>query len=68
MTLADAEDLSATSRAGVLSCWPAILQGYGLRIFHFSFSPALNTISLHIDSPSTPYLMVRIARLILLVN
>jgi hypothetical protein len=68
MTLADAEDLGATSRADGLSCWSAILQSYGLGIFHFSFSPALNTISLHPDSPSTPYLMIRIARLVLLVN
>jgi len=68
MTLADAENLGATSRADVLSCRPAILQSYGLRISHFSFGPALNTVSLHPDSPFTPYLMIRIANLALLIN
>jgi hypothetical protein len=68
MALADAEDLGATNRADILSCRLAILHGYDLGISHFPLGPALNTVSLHPDSPFTQYLQSRVANLTLLVN
>ncbi len=45
------EHLSATYGANTLSCWFAVLHGYGLGIPHFPLGAALNTVCLHFSPP-----------------
>jgi hypothetical protein len=47
LSLSNAEHLGATSRAGALSRWLAILHGNRFGGLHFLLGSALYTISLH---------------------
>jgi len=48
LSLANSEHLRTAYWAGSLGCWLAVLHRYAPGIFHFSLSPALDTICLHL--------------------
>ena len=50
-TLSYSEHLGAAGWAYALSCRLAILHGYALGVFHFSFGSAFHTIGFHVFTP-----------------
>jgi hypothetical protein len=59
-SFADSEHLGSAYRTHALSCWLAILHGYGFGISHFSLSAALYAVGLHLFTSFPGYSLLAI--------